>query len=137
MNIFRNDFGTLRVPFYHMWSLYRDIANGLYGLYYWAPFAWRWRSWDYSDVLKATEHGLRALEPVVRDGDGVEGKKRAQEMRVALELLRRIDADEYFLNLYVTKDDWERRFDIDAAARERDWDMLFEVLRKRMRRWWN
>ncbi len=110
-------------------SRYRDLANGLRGLYYWAPFAWKWRSWDYAFVLYAIEHGLKALEPALRDGHGVDGERRAQEIRVALELLRRILGD---VDISSTQD-WESYM----AAEARAWDELFPLLHKRMRRWWS
>ncbi len=130
MNPFRDEYGDLRQPWYGVWSRYRDLANGLRGLAYWAPFAWKWRSWDYEFVLYAIEHGLKAMEPALRNGDSAEGEKRAQEVRVALELLRRLTGDTE--STITSTEDWAAHL----GAKVRAWDELFPLLHKKMRRWW-
>ncbi len=132
MNPFRDEYGSLRRPWYLIWSLYRDLANGLNGLYYWVPFAWRWRSWDFQYMLNAVEHCLKAMEPVIRDGIACSADRRAKEIRIALELLRRYREDVH-CGLLVSSE-----LDVKGYTtnRQRDWDSLWEIIRKRGQGWW-
>lgn len=110
-----------------------DIPNGIRGLIYWAPIAWRWRSWDYQYGLDAFAHHLRALEEACRMGSSVTGEAEAKRIRIALELLRRHVEDPYSDQLRTNKLSYQEY----AALRERDWDYLWNLIRKYLRRWWD
>ena len=134
-------------------SLLRDIEYGLRGLLYWAPAAWRWRSWDYNYSLKMLRHSLRALEVAVRTGCHEDGPRDARDIRVAIALLgREIDDHIYIEQCGMRSLDearvwkmngevfplYNRRDVIHAVARMKsDRRYLYALLHKKMPRWWD
>lgn len=115
-----------------------DIHQGFYGLFYWAPFAWRWRPWDYAYALDALELHLVKLEDCMRNGSGANGPSEADEIKVAIQLIHRLREDNYmFVEGYrqelMNKSDG--RVHIDAS--NQDWESLMTLLKRKMRRWWD
>lgn len=110
-----------------------DISSGIRGLIYWAPYAWKWRSWDYQYGLDALEHHLVALEKAVREGYHMNAEKDARDIRVTIELLRRKD---YYPSKFLaecTREDLKRR---DAKQKE-DWEYLWKHISRNMKKWWD
>ena len=118
-----------------------DIHQGLAGLIYWAPFAWKYRTWDYAWGLEALRMHLVKLEIAVRTGHHLNGKRDAKDIRVAISLMKRIEEDNYWRlaeksNPYnYLKNELPIRH--HSKQGQEDWNYLFNLMRKRSKHWWD
>ena len=106
-----------------------ELKYKLWALWYWSPVIWNWYSWDYAYTLKVLRHSLMALETAVSTGVHEDWETTAREIRMAILLLDRIESPPYYgqdLTVYEI-----------MRREEQDWNMLMDLLRKRMRSWWD
>lgn len=112
-----------------VWSFFRyDIPQGLYGLWYWKKFAWKWREWDFLFLLDAIKLHLEKLGPTLENGWAEGGAKSHREIKIALNLLERIQVGTTYKGM-----EFEKRNKLE----NRDWNMLFNLMRRKGRTWWD
>lgn len=125
-------------PFRRFYSYCRyDIHQGIYGLYYWARFAWTWRTWDYAYGLRALQLHLKALEPALRHGHHVNGERDADQVKEALFLIDRILEDDWTLDNKADCLSDRQNIKVKGDQSRRDMKRLGEVLGKHMLGWWD
>lgn len=129
--------------------------------------AWYDDDWDYSYTLKILKYKLiRQKRELERNPNYVGVEKDIKDLTICINLLTRILEDDYlteddiehFTNWWVNRkeveldDGWTRvEFKIDPAHERKsnqinsriesqkklDWDLLFKLLHKHMKSWWN
>lgn len=111
-------------------DFYYEVRAGIFGLLYWAPFAWRWRSWDYEYGLIALDHHLKALEKTIRkSGIHEDNEKIADEIVECLGILNRIVKDRYILE--------SKSFEKAISAKQKDLKLLCKIIAEKMPAWWD
>lgn len=119
----------------------RDIPHGISGCIYWFPFAWKYRTWDWQYGMTALNKHLVKLEVAVREGCHDNGAKDAKDIRLALALMKRLRENDYYSKAEANPQyKWlknESPYKYHKRQENNDWSFLFELLRKRMRHWWD
>jgi hypothetical protein len=117
----------------------RNVLNGLGNF-------WRYRKaiytdvwWDYSGILQMLEAMLRhRAAKFAAHGYHVGNDRAVKRMLVCAELCRRIADDSYVLDGHPFANGHDRRWAEWVREREdADNAMLFNILRRHLRRWWD
>ena len=144
------------------WNLWDNISYPFYRffkqtktLFQYLPIIWRDRDWDSNYILYLLRYKLDRMQKEFQKGQHVGCEIEAQQMRRCIRLIDRITKDEYFdelldyKNTYIygnqeDEKDLEKHLErcrLDYLKAEemaqRDWDVLFSILHKKMRRWWD
>ena len=64
----------------------------------WLPVLWRDVDYDATSVYPFLQKKLERLEPIIRNGHAVSSEKSADEIKVAIHLLRRVNSRDYVTN---------------------------------------
>jgi len=82
--------------FSELWYKIRHgIPYGFSQLFYYGPTVWNDPSFDYSGLLYLMRRKLKQLEVVIRDGYHVDCEKDADRIKIVLDALDRLIADDY------------------------------------------
>ncbi len=118
------------------------LKQGLQNLWYWLPFIWSDRDWDWIWLAKIMEAKLRKMHKNTRNWNVEGADKAAREMLVCAELLRRLRCGYYGESLPLGQDweiakyRWNWHKHVEAIDKQ-DIELLFTLLRKHMRSWWD
>lgn len=122
--------------------------------------------WDYSYLLHIMHWKLARMETCIRNGHSVKCEQVADDILVAKNLLHRLLDRDYRDDAYTQALDawWDTKVEVDigndlirldfeedpirdkickkgadraAAMEEQDWNYLFNLLRRKLRRWWD
>jgi len=134
--------------FLHLDSLIYGIKN----LYHWFPLIWQDRQWDQSYLFEILRLKLSLMEKYF-DSDFLlptDNKKQAKRMRICRLLIERILIDDYtspFDELNENVENFEetklgrKRFKWECEHKEnmikQDLNLLFKLLNKHIRYWWD
>ncbi len=136
-----------RVP--HPWTLRHFLGNvksiledlfwyGPRNLLRWAPIIWLDVDFDWEPLAWVMEFKLRKMaECQEQYGHHVGSERAARQMRICAYLLRRLEADEYFLT---TDGDFPKHKFAGMAADNiamQDEQLLFKIMQKHWREWWD
>jgi hypothetical protein len=116
------------------------IKQGIKNLILWFVVVWHDRWWDHSFLYSILRHKLNQMEKKFKCcGVSARSKKDAKNMRICVLLLDRLINDDYFD--YEDKRGWETKFRLSFEKEEQminqDLDLLFKILRKQIRCWWD
>lgn len=81
-----------------------DIPQGITSICKWIPTLWADRNWDHYFIFTVLKKKLQFTEPVLRNGFSVEGSKRADEVKLCINLIDRILKDDYHDNAFKNHD---------------------------------
>lgn len=108
---------------------YYNLKNGIYNLWRWFPIVWRDRDWDWAYTASIMEWKFRKLADCMENGHHLHGKRDARRVRVACEILRRLQNDtEVYYN--GNAKDGNRHMREDQAY-------LGRLLGKYLTHWWD
>ena len=140
------------------------------------PVLWRDRDWDHAYFLSLMQHKLKRMEKVFRNGKHVGCEKDADKMLQCIELIDRINKEDYaaipyelhskkwgqghstftpskdnpgcstwnitYENCKTPEDEQQRRQEflelmtLEENLRNRDYKLLFYIIRRNLRKWW-
>ena len=110
-----------KIPGRQRFRWWHRFRAGLSYLRYWLPIIWRDQPWDWTFIVALLRHKLADVEQCMRRSDFVGCEAEADHVARAVELCDRLLADEHHLDDEV----------LDPILAE-----LCEILRTRLRRWW-
>lgn len=130
----------------------------------WIPILWRDEDWDFDYILRILRYKLsRTRETIISNNIIAEADQVAAEIRMAEQILERLEKNDYAEDLYAAierdfgehdlkrltrtgvndenSDEYRRRI-VEASnaaqkARDADLDLLFRHLRERIEFWWD
>lgn len=115
----------------------RYILYPIRNLVYWFPVIVSDRDWDSVYILKILHHKLNSMEYAANNYWHWIGKeKEAHRIRIASELCKRLIADDYVF-MFANIKDPRRKYHMQGYMENQDWNMLFDILRKHGRKWWD
>lgn len=140
---------SIRNASYRVRRLRESIAN----LAYWLPILWSDRDWDHSYFLRLMRHKIarmRRHQELYAHADPKHVRKLTHRMRTCELLLERLEADDYYdydsappmlplLRPLTAKESatFKRLAKLEKARRGLDEELLFKLIRKHYRNWWD
>lgn len=129
-----------RTFFKNVWYILEDLFwRGPKNLIRWAPVIWLDASFDWSFLADIMQYKLSRMANVFEKyGCHVNAKKDARRMRICALLLKRLSEDNY-------SDNAAKGFGYGSKAwayecknvAEQDEELLFTIMKKHMREWWD
>jgi len=121
-------------------DFFRGIKPGLANVIRWFPVIYKDRWWDHSFLYSILRYKLLLMEKGFRTyGMSTNSEKDAHNIKICRLLLDRLVNDAYID--YEGKRGWEPKvrfsFEKEEEMINQDLDMLFEILRKQIRCWWD
>lgn len=83
-----------RSPKTWYWNIrdgFNDIYIGIKNIIRWSPIIWFDKDWDYYFLLKILEYKIKRMEKSANNWWGVNSEKKAKQMRVCIELIKRMN----------------------------------------------
>jgi len=119
---------------------WRGIKRGVKNLVFWFPVIWLDRWWDHSFLYPILRRKLEHMEENFRlGGCHKNNKKDAFKMKKCVLLLDRLINDAYID--YKNERGWAPKirfsFNKEHEMIEQDLDLLFKLLRRNIRTWWD
>lgn len=112
------------------------IKQGIKNLVFWFPVVWLDRWWDHSFLYSILRHKLKQMEKGFRMyGISVNSERDAKNIKKCILLLDRLINDDYID--YTKRDNVRKSFEEEQKAIEQDLDLLFKIIRKQIRCWWD
>lgn len=106
----------------------------------WTPVIWVDFDWDYSFLLKIMEYKLGRMAKNLDSGITVNSAHYARKARIAAELCKRINNDDYWeisRKLYPREDQWKHQHAYTISVQKQDQEMLGLIFTKYLRHWWD
>jgi hypothetical protein len=114
----------------------RGITQGIRNIKMWFPVVWHDRWWDHSFFYTILRFKLSLMEKGFRKwGHSTCSKKDAKKIKTCVLLLDRLIKDDYIT--YNGGDNIRKSFEEEQRMAEHDLELLFEILRKNIRSWWD
>lgn len=121
----------------------RNLLSFLKRLWAYLPVLWRDRDWDYAFLLRLMQLKISRMRLGMNDWPS--NRKHFKRMRVIELLIERLIADDY---CRYEHDQWynhdrfndEKIRDIVLHAQhqeDQDWNMIFNLIKRYGRRWWD
>jgi hypothetical protein len=129
---------TLRTAHSNIWWAVTDIWDGVCNVCRWAPVIWDDADFDWEHLAKVMEYKLRRqahLEEAV--GHHVGSRLDAKRMRVCADLLRRLQADEYWTNAVSRFGETPAAAKFSHNQQKSDQRYLGLILGKYLTHWWD
>jgi hypothetical protein len=119
---------------------WHDIKQGVKNLIYWFPAVWLDRWWDHFFLYRILIRKLSQMEKGFREhGHSTNSEKDAKNIKICILLLDRLVKDGYID--YNEEGLQESNIRISHNKEEQminqDLDLLFKILRKQIRCWWD
>ena len=123
-----------------MFNKIRNLKEGIRNIIEWFPVIYEDRWWDYSFLYSILRKKLSLMEKGFReDGICLNSEKDAKKMKICVLLLDRLINDDYIdygkdnglgpnIRILMDKED---------EMIEQDLDLLFKIMRKQIRSWWD
>jgi hypothetical protein len=119
---------------FQMWYYYneirvffRDIGQGVRNLIKWFPVIWKDRQWDHFFMLYMLQFKLKLMSKFFKTGScSMRSEEDASNMDKCIYLLERI-----------MKEDYKGSYDHQDYMMKQDLTLLFEIMRKQVRAWWD
>lgn len=138
-------------------EVYWDSRQGVASIWDWLPILWYDRDWDWCYLMEMMERKFLRMAKVMDRGYHVGADLSARELRMAAQLCKRIRNTHYY---WVWDDPirnkdwapplgpWHHRYDnhmfdkkyhkcYDDYMIEQDTDLLFKLMRRKLRTWWD
>jgi hypothetical protein len=115
---------------------WHGISQGVGNLKTWFPVIWHDRWWDHCFLYTLLRFKLILMERGFRKwGHSVAAEKDAKKIKTCVLLLDRLIKDDYIT--YNRGDNIRKSFEEEQKMVEQDLNLLFEMLRKNIRTWWD
>jgi len=117
-------------------DFFRSIRPGIKSLITWFPVIWKDRWWDHSFLYSILRKKLELMEEGFRlHGMGLHSEMDAKNMKKCILLLDRLINDAYID--YSKGNNIRNSFEKEEMMIEQDLDLLFNIIRKHIRTWWD
>ena len=134
-------------------ELYYNTKRGIRNLIRWFPVVWKDRNWDHSYIYDVLRFKLNNTEHCIRNGSHISAGKDADRIKICVNLLDRLRNDVYFDMIYgdwdgggslsdinnrtkEEREDFNRRYKHEDYMIKQDIDMLFDIMKKNIQKWW-
>ena len=115
----------------------RGIKQGIRNLIIWFPVIWKDRWWDHSFLYSILRYKLSLMEEGFRTrGMSINSEKDAHNIKICVLLLDRLIEDAY-IDYSIKVGNIRKSFDEQEQMTNQDLDLLFKILRKQIRVWWD
>ena len=113
------------------------IKQGIRNLIIWFPVIWKDRWWDHSFLYSILRFKLSLMEEGFRTrGMSINSEKDAHNIKICILLLDRLQNDAY-IDYSEKLVNVRRSFKEQEQMINQDLDLLFKILRKQIRVWWD
>ena len=120
------------------WILRCIFWTGPKNLIRWAPVIWLDEDYDWSFLAKIMQYKLsRMSKGFYRWGHHTRAEKDSRRMQICAYLLKRLVDDEYFINTEKAFPTYNRKGTLAQHVAEQDEELLFTIMRKHWRGWWD
>jgi hypothetical protein len=122
---------------------YRSFRRGIINIFSWFPIIWEDRQFDQSYLYIVLRHKLKLMEDFYFSDlpCAMYAEKRGKEIRIARILCDRIIKSEYTSNAMdyfkVPRDTYKDIYGHSDYMEKQDKDYLFDLMRKKIDRWWD
>lgn len=114
----------------------RDVPQGIRNLITWFPVIWRDRWWDHYFLYSILKKKLELMEKGFRTyGIGLHSEKDAKNMKKCILLLDRLINNDYID--YKRGDNLQASIEKEERMINQDLDLLFKIIRRQIRTWWD
>ena len=118
-------------------DFFRSIKPGVENLIIWFPVIWKDRWWDHSFLYSILRFKLSLMEKGFRTrGMSTNSEKDAHNIKKCVLLLDRLQNDAY-IDYSEKVVNVRRSFEEEERMINQDLDLLFKILRKQIRVWWD
>ncbi len=139
MKLYRVPYRWLpRTFFSNIWWIVTDIRDGVRNVFRWAPVVWFDDDSDWTHLAIIMEYKLRRWSQFEEShGHHVTSKRDAKRMLICADLLRRLQADEYFENAVKYFGETVQATKASQRHQSSDQRYLGLILGKYLNHWWN
>jgi hypothetical protein len=121
---------------------FRDIKSGIENLFAWFPVIWRDHQWDQAYIYYILRKKLYLMEKFYEEGDtfSVCAPRTLREIKTCRILLDRMIKDDYLPDSFLGEKDRKKckRMAYHAGMQEKqDVELLFKLMNKHIRTWWD
>ena len=118
----------------------KEFEEGIENIIEWFPVIYQDRWWDHSFLYSILKKKLEIMEREFRCcGVSARAEKDADKMKICILLLDRLINDDYID--YGDKGGWTPKirllYEKEEQMINQDLDLLFKILRKQIRCWWD
>ena len=113
--------------------MFRKLRYSIRNLYNWFPIIWNDRDWDHAFIEYLLEHKLRRMydrfsdpNKTIVNWETERGARALKALRICIVILDRRRNGFYYSGI-------EESYEME----QRDWKLLFTLMEKYMRWWWD
>ena len=118
-------------------TLYKSTLN----LIKWIPIIWNDRDWDWYYLIVLIQFKIKKMEKYHRITNGFVGVEQTiKQLNICNHLLQRIKNDNYCLNPhyeFLIKINRKKAYKWVMEYEQQDMDLLFKIINKHLKYWWD
>lgn len=127
------------------WGIYKNILYipNLLGYFFknlkrYFNFLWTDRDWDWAYLAAILETKLHYMaESTENYGCHTTSKRNAKRMRICVHLLRRLQEEDYLDRALKVIPNYGCAYKLSENIAKQDSEMLFGIMSKHLKEWWN
>lgn len=121
---------------------FRDFISGIKNLFVWFPVVWKDQQWDHVYLYYFMNKKLRLMEKFYEEGNtfSLGAPRTLREIKTCRVLLDRMIKDDYLPDSFLDEIDrkkCKRMVDHAEMQHKQDIDLLFKLMAKHVRGWWD
>jgi hypothetical protein len=121
---------------YKLSEKYKNTVHGVKNIIFWLPIIWKDRWWDHSYIYSILKRKLEQMEYKFKtEGVSIRSKEDAKNMKTCILLLDRLIKEKYDRNIKPRT--ISELFEKEEYMINQDLDLLFKIMRKQIRVWWD
>lgn len=124
---------------YKWWGTqWYNFKVGVKNIWFWLPIIYLDRWWDHVYFYRILRHKLTQMEKGFKhQGMCVNSVRDAKNMKTCILLLDRLINDDYITSESERYNNIRKSFEEEEAMANQDVELLFKILRKQIRSWWD
>lgn len=112
------------------------IKGGIKSILFWLPVVYKDRWWDHSYLYRILRHKLYQIETeFISKGVAVHTENELKKIKICYLLLDRLANDDY--SNIIKEKNIRKSFEKEEYMIKQDLDLLFNIMRKNIRTWWD
>lgn len=118
----------------------RNLLKFFHNVWVYRHELWNDRHWDEAYLVAFVGRKLTLMHDELSDPNksmAIHTQKELRRLKIAAEYARRIHSDHYYQDTYWNAETPERRWKTIVALEERDWNGLWDTIKKYGRTWWD
>jgi hypothetical protein len=121
---------------------FRDIKSGFESLFTWLPVIWGDHQWDHIYICYILRKKFRLMEKFYEEGNtfATTAPRTLREIKTCRILLDRIIRDDYLPDSFLAEKrgkKHKRMVDHAEMQEKQDVELLFKLMTKHLRTWWD